>query len=114
MNGQNEMQPYYRALKILLILSGFIILCWKIGTGYASWLESSRTFYVNKIVVEGYELFEEKDILQMGGVNKNQSIWEMNLKTCEEKISSNPFIDRVQLRRQFPDRLIINIKEKQL
>jgi len=113
MNKQNELQPYYRALKILILICGSFILCWKIGTGYASWLESSKTFNVEKIIVQGFEIFEEADILRMGGVNKNQSIWEMNLKVCEERISGNPFIENVRLRRQFPDRLIIDIEEKQ-
>jgi cell division protein FtsQ len=106
---QDDMlKSLFKLIKIALVLvSGFFVV--KL---YSAWLVNSDSFKIKKIEIEGNELISSQKIMKDTGLESGKRIWEIDLRSAEEEIRSNPFIDTVHLERSFPNVLKIRIREK--
>jgi len=106
---QDDMlKSFFRLIKIaLFLLVGFFVV-----KQYSVWLANSDSFKIRKIEIEGNELISGQKIMKENELVSGKRIWEVDLKSVDENIRNNPFIDTVQLERSFPDVLKIRIHEK--
>jgi cell division septal protein FtsQ len=79
---------------------------------YRSWISSSDTFLVRRIEVTGNDLVETGEILRMGELAAESSIWGVHLPSVEKKINGNPFIQRATIHRKLPAEIHVIIEEK--
>lgn len=106
---QDDMlKSLFRMIKIALVLAaGFFVV-----KQYCAWLCNSDSFKIRQIEIEGNELISSQKIMKITELESGKRIWEIDLRSANEKIRSNPFIDSVELERSFPNVLKIRIHEK--
>ena len=106
---QDDMlKSFFRLIKFTLFLvAGFFVV-----KQYSAWLGNSDSFKIRKIEIEGNELISGQKIMKENELESGKRIWEVDLKSVDENIRNNPFIDTVQLERSFPDVLKIQVHEK--
>jgi len=71
----------------------------------------NNTFFAEQITVKGNKRLSRETILQTADINENQSIISMNLKLIRKRLLHSDWIDDCSVKREFPDKIEINIKE---
>jgi cell division protein FtsQ len=67
---------------------------------------------VHETVVRGCQELTEKEILALAAVRSTSNILTLNLGAIARRIQANPWIRKVSVGREFPDRLVIVIQER--
>ncbi|MFQ5454637.1 MAG: cell division protein FtsQ/DivIB [Nitrospirota bacterium] len=91
------------------------ILCSWIG-GYSGswlyqWVTTSEYFKVNHIEVKGLQYSKKEEMLNLIG-SKGNNIFQIDIDHIKERIEKKPWIKDVWLRKDFPDGIIVDIKER--
>ncbi|HQL00573.1 MAG TPA: FtsQ-type POTRA domain-containing protein [Smithellaceae bacterium] len=73
---------------------------------------SSPYFEIREVRVQGVKELTEKDILVLAEVNRHRNILAVNLNAVEERIAANPWVKRVVVGRELPDRLVVDVCER--
>jgi cell division septal protein FtsQ len=72
----------------------------------------SAYFSVREIQVRGGDKVAGNEIVSMAGLRRGMSIWSIDLPSIEAKIAKHPWVRRVQVRREFPRRVVIDVEER--
>lgn len=96
---------------MLLALSLVAVLGVGLLYGYR-FITTSHYFELKEIHVTGNSRLTYGDILKTANVGLGLNCMEMNVGEVEEKLSRNPWIESVTVRREFPNRLRIGLVEK--
>jgi len=110
-NRWKNTHPKGDYLAVLFLLS----LVFLMATGFISlylWFITSPFFRIEEIRVTGCRELTEKEVLSLAGLKPNQTLLSVNLEAMARRISVNPWVKQISLRREFPRRLIIEVKEK--
>jgi cell division protein FtsQ len=102
-------------LRLFLLAAGGFAACaafFLVSRNYSRWIDSSKSFQVRRIDVEGNDLVAEKDILKLAAIRPSGNIWQIDLRGAEKRIEANPFVQNAVVARYFPDVLSIRIEEK--
>ena len=91
----------------LLVLCSVLII-----RAYLDWLKTSKTFLTDQIAIEGNELLTETRILKMGKLSLNKAIWQFDLVSAEHEIESLGYVDNVEIKRELPHRIHVQVMEK--
>ncbi len=70
-------------------------------------------FELGDTIVRGCEKVSEREILELAGVNTSMNILAVNLDKITDKIRGNPWIKDVSIGRELPNRLVIEIVERE-
>jgi cell division protein FtsQ len=70
-------------------------------------------FKAEKIAVEGERILTREEILKTAEIEKGDNLVAMNLRTIQRKLRSHPWIADADVRRTFPDRIHIRIREQE-
>ncbi len=84
----------------LLICAGIIITALK-----------APFFNIGEIVCSGEVSLTEEQVLKTAGINTGQNIFSTGVRRAEEKLTENPEIAKAAVRRVFPNKIKIEIKE---
>jgi len=104
-------QIVVRTIMALLTLSFVAVL--GVGLLYGYRLITSHPYFeLKEIHVTGNDRLTYGDILKTGDVNLGLNCLEMNVSDVEDRLSANPWIQSVAVRREFPNRLRIAVVEK--
>ena len=76
------------------------------------WANYRQSFLLTKVKISGYNILDEKDYQEIVSEFKVQSINNYKLRDISNKIEQNPFVKAVQVSRQFPNIIKINIVER--
>ena len=79
--------------------------------GYFAFIESSY-FRLNKTVVTGCGKASESDILALAELKPGQSLLTLNVDKLVRKIQANAWVETVLIRRELPNELAIEVKER--
>lgn len=104
-------QTVVRSIMMLLALSLVAVLGVGLLYGYRT-LTSHSYFELKEINVTGNSRVPYGDILKTGDVRLGLNCLEMNVGEVEERLSKNPWVQSVTVRREFPNHLRINVVEK--
>ena len=72
---------------------------------------TASKLYIRNVVVTGNYHIDKKDIMSALKVKKGDSLWSMNFKNVNDRLTGNAWIKNFSLRKQFPGTFIVNIKE---
>ena len=104
----NVWHDYLEALAMMALIfvmtAGFIYVY-----NYAI---SSPYFVIKETSVKGCRELTEKDVMELAAIKPKQTIFSVNIKAMVRRISSNPWVENVAVSREFPNRLIVEIKER--
>lgn len=72
----------------------------------------SPIFNIQKINVRGNEQVNADTIISLSELQKNQNIFKFSTEKTKEKIKSNPYIEKVTIKRRIPDKIEIVVEER--
>ena len=94
---------------ILVLTVAVVAFLWRVVYGY---MKETPLLTLNEITVEGCQKTSEKDILSMTQLDRQRNMLSIDLATLRSKVEANPWIERAEIRRIFPDRIFIKITER--
>lgn len=100
---------FFRALSMLFCAAA--LTCAFIYV-YSSLL-SSPYFAIRETSVRGLNELTEKDILTLADVKPAQNLLAVNKKAIERRVGDNPWVKNIYVGRELPDRLVLELKERQ-
>jgi cell division protein FtsQ len=104
----NGIGEYLRALGVLMSIAALTSLF--IYT--YSYLLSSPYFQIKETSVRGLKELTEKDILTLAEIKTGQNILAVNTDALEKRVAVNPWIKNVYVGREFPNRLVVDVRER--
>lgn len=100
-----------RTVMLMLTLSLVAVLGVGLLYGYR-FLTTNHYFELKEIHVTGIDRLSREDILKNADVTLGLNCLDMNVGEVEQRLSANPWIQSVTVRREFPNRLRIGVEEK--
>ena len=98
--------------KIKKILKIFAIIILLIGT--IIFALTSPIFNIKEIEVEGNEKISKETVVSLSDIKEETNIFRNSKSIIENKIKTNPYIDKVEIKRSLPDVLKIKIEERKI
>ncbi len=95
----------------LLLITSITVVTAALLMGFDLLLRSS-VFTVQETLVKGCNEITEKDVLSSAGVSPGASLLTVNKEAIVKRISSNAWVKDVFVGREFPNRLVIWIRER--
>jgi cell division protein FtsQ len=97
--------------RAVLLTGGVAAVTALLLVGYDLTIRSSY-FSIRETVVRGCKELTEKEILALAGVRPAANILTLNPDAIARRIRGNPWVREVSIGREFPDRLVILIRER--
>ncbi len=95
-------------------LAGLAVLLW-LGANLAhQWMGSWDFFRITAIEINGCNRTTRQEILAKSGVDVHSNLMALKPALVEEALAQHPWIDQVRISREWPNRLLIAIKEKKV
>lgn len=101
-----------REIGRVLLLTGGIVAVTILLFFFYDWMTRSPQLSIRETVVRGCKELTEKDILDLAAVRPNANILTLNPDAIARRIQANPWVREVQIGREFPDRLVIMVRER--
>ena len=101
--------------KIILYFLFHLLFIPTLGTGLIfahDMVTRSKTFELKKISLKGNEKLKKKEILKIADLNTNENLIKLNLRIIQAKLLNHPWIKTVDVKREFPNSLVIAVKEQ--
>ncbi|MCX5836944.1 MAG: FtsQ-type POTRA domain-containing protein [Deltaproteobacteria bacterium] len=89
---------------IVFITAALLIGC--------DWILRSSDLRIRETVVKGCQELTEKEILTLASVRAPSNILTINRDAVARRIRANPWVQEVFVGREFPDRLVIVVRER--
>ncbi len=106
-NERKRKKKIKRIKRILKITTLLIIVIG--GTTFAL---VSPIFNIQEINVINSEKVSGNEIISLSGISKNQNIFRFLSSKSIEQIKTNPYIEEAQIKRIFPNKVEITVKER--
>ena len=104
-NGIGEVFSSLTLLISIVVLTALFIYMY-------SYLLSTPYFNIRETSVRGMKELTEKDILLMAAIKPGLNIFAVNAGEVERRVAVNPWIKNVYVGREFPDRLVVDVRER--
>lgn len=89
----------------LIVVSVFIFAA-------AVYLCLTMLFNVDRIIIEGNTLYEERALIETSGIKKGENLFEVDTAYAEDKLYSvYSYVEEVEVKRSFPNAVTITIVE---
>ncbi|WP_040211924.1 cell division protein FtsQ/DivIB [Clostridium polynesiense] len=109
-NKNNELIRKRKKAKIRRRI--FLFLIFFIGIAVLLSLKTDY-FYIKKIVIDNNKSVTAEDIVERSGLTENSNILYINTKNIKNSVATNPYIESVEIKRQLPNTVLINVKERE-
>src|SRR5699024_2278135 len=73
---------------------------------------NSTFFHIEEIKINNNKNLEKEDILRESGLRKGTYIFKYKLSNIEDNLNKDPFIKSAQVKRKLPNKISIDIKER--
>jgi len=94
------------------LLTGGIVAVTVLLLFVYDWMIRSSYLSIRETVVRGCKELTEKEILTLAAVSPDANILTLNPDAIARRIRTNPWISEVFIGREFPDRLVIVVRER--
>ncbi len=101
-----------REMVAVSILLGVVLVTGALMVFSYNYVLSSSYFHLEKAIVKGCEKTTEKDVISVSGIKPNQNLLAISMEGIARKVRTNPWVEDVSVVREFPNRLIIEIRER--
>lgn len=91
---------------------GLAVGIWQSAPPLWRTLKTHPYFRVHSVDVAGNLRLSREEILQAGGVSDGMSVWDAVPHALRLQIERNPWIERATVKRDFPNRLSIRVRER--
>ena len=76
------------------------------------WGRGEERFLLSRFEVRGNRVLTEDEILELSGVEMGSSLLDVRISVLEAAVAASPRIERAQVRRVLPDRVVVTLDEK--
>ena len=97
--------------RVILLTGAIVLVTATLLAGYDQLLRSPL-LHVRETVVKGCKELTEKDILSLAAVRSPSNLLTINRDAIAGRIRGNPWVQEVFVGREFPDRLVIWVRER--
>ena len=97
--------------RVIFLTGAIVFVTATLLIGYDQLLLSPH-FRVRETVVKGCKELTEKDILSLAAVRSPTNLLTINRDAIARRIRGNPWVQEVFVGREFPDRLVIWVRER--
>jgi Cell division septal protein len=97
---------FFGVLLVLVLLSGALIFGYRLVT-------TTSYLALTEIGVTGNQRLSYGQVLEAAGLRLGQNSLGVNVSRVEAALTQNPWVEFVTVRRELPDKLYINITERQ-
>ena len=87
-------------------------MCFTVGP-LLRYCKSHRYFAVRAVDVQGGERLDAAQVRVWLGMVEGSSIWDASPAELEARLESHPAVARARVRRLFPDRILVTLKERE-
>ncbi|MCG8571837.1 MAG: FtsQ-type POTRA domain-containing protein [Spirochaetes bacterium] len=89
-----------------------VIICIILSSGIFYFFMKDM-FLIKKVEVKKDFLLDQNNFIDYLGITSERYIWEYKIKELEEKIAVIPFIDKYEVSKKYPAKLVINLEIRQ-
>jgi cell division septal protein FtsQ len=100
------------AVKLALVLTVLSASAWASFTVYEK-AKDTNLLVLKNVNIEGNRLLSWDNLIALVGVEMGTSMWDLPLDTISERLNALPLVSQVQVKRQWPFTLKINLQEVQ-
>lgn len=100
-----EITGSFGVLLFIAMFSGLFVY------GY-SYILSCSYFEIKETSVRGLKELTEKEILSLAAIRPKQNLLAVNTDLVTRRISASPWVKRAYVGREFPNRLVLEIRER--
>jgi len=99
---------------MLLVAGGFLGIGVFVALGFAVYngLTRSVFFQITAINIQGSQRVGKGTILELSGVDIHSNLLKLKRRGVEERLAAHPWIKSAEVRRDWPNRLLIAIQER--
>ncbi len=108
-NERKRQRKIKRIKKILKIITLLIIII-----GGVTFAMVSPIFNIQEIEVINAQKLSQDEIISLSGLAKNQNIFRFLSSNVIEQIKTNPYIENVEVKRVFPNKVQITVEERKV
>ena len=99
-----------RNKRIKLIIKIVILIA--VLLGVLIYLMLSPIFNIKNIIVEGNEQISSEQIISLSKIQKDMNLFKVSNKDTINSIKENPYVKKVEIKRNFPGTIEIDIEER--
>ncbi len=97
--------------KTILLMAGVVVIASILIFAY-HFVVVSPYFQMKETIVRGNERLPSDDVVALASLKPSQNILLTNLGAVARKVKANPWVRDVSVRRDFPDRIVIEVTER--
>jgi cell division protein FtsQ len=101
-------QKIFRGVCLLLVASALLYAGHEV---YARLMEETA-FRLKDVEVRGCEKLSRETIVCLSGIEEAASLFQIRLGEVIKRLDSHPWVEQASVRKVFPDRIVIEIKER--
>jgi len=98
--------------RVTLLMGAVVFVTATLLIGY-DWLLRSPDLQIRETVVKGCRELTEKEVLTLASVRTSANMLTINSNAIARRIGENPWVREVFVGREFPNRLVIVVRERQ-
>jgi cell division protein FtsQ len=106
--SQRILRKTIRATSTLLLLSCLLFLGHRV---YAHLLENP-SFRVRQVELRGCQKVGQETLLSLASIEGMPNLFTLRLKDVARRLESHPWIERVSIQKAFPNKVVIEVKER--
>ena len=95
------------ASALILVAGMTLVISWAPG-----WGRAEERFLLLRFEVRGNRVLTEDEVLELSGAVMGSNLLDVRISLLEEAVAASPRVDRVQVRRVLPDRVVVTLDEK--
>jgi cell division protein FtsQ len=103
---------FIREIGQVILLTGAILSVTALLLIVCDWAIRSPYLSVRETFVKGCKELTEKEILALAAIRPAPNLLTLNLDAIARRIRGNPWVREVSIGREFPDRLVIVVRER--
>lgn len=73
---------------------------------------STPYLQTSEVTVRGCKELTERDVLSLAAIEPSRNLLVVNVEDVEKRIRTNPWVKQVSVGREYPDRVVIEIRER--
>jgi cell division protein FtsQ len=105
--GSRQKKLYIAVLALIIVFVGSVLLTGPLQTV----LHKVKTFRIHDVNISGCVMTNSKELRKFAGISYELNMLTLNPKQIREKLLTHPWIAEVEIRRIWPDRLAVAVKE---
>lgn len=83
------------------------------GNTFHDYVFKGGYFTIHGVAVNGVVTLKREDVLSLSGIQEGGNTFRLDLEEIAKRISSNPWVEEASVRRELPEGIVVDIKERE-